>query len=284
MAFNVMLAKEYDPKRIHKWENIYLEPKLDGVRVIVFVTTKGGVRYYSRNGRELDMFSHLDEEMRESADLLRQRWPADFEGQTTMFDGEMTGTDFSDISGAIHRKNATVTSTRYYLFIALPHRAFTAGADTVSQSWRLKQMHEARLVVPAARRASRHSDVQKIYANLLRSGFEGAMVKDYGKPWTAKRGHIWMKLKEERTADLRIVGFKEGKGKYVGTLGSLICDYKGKEVPVSGMSDGQRDYIWANRPMYEGAICEVVFQRPTVHRSLRHARFSRMRGLHGEKL
>jgi DNA ligase 1 len=283
MAFNVMLAKEYDPKRIHKWENIYVEPKLDGVRVLVFVTPKGNVRYYSRNGRELDMFGHLDEEMRENAELMRERWPADFR-DTVMFDGEMTGTDFGDIAGAIHRKNATVESTRHSLFLAVPNEVFRKGADSVSQSWRLKQMHEAKLIVPAARRAACHSDVQKIYANLLRSGFEGAMVKDYGKPWTATRGYAWMKIKEEKSVDLPIVGFKEGAGKYKGTLGAFIVEYKGKKLTVSGMRDELRDEVWANKTKYEGGICEVLYQLVTVHGSLRHPRFKKMRGLNGDKL
>jgi DNA ligase-1 len=281
MSFNVMLAKEYDPKRINNWENIYVEPKLDGVRVLVFVTPKGNVRYYSRNGRELDMFGHLDSELSEFAECIRYQWEST---ETVMFDGEMTGTDFGDIAGAIHRKNATVETTSFNMFLAVPHSSFKKGADTLTQGLRVKQMFDAGLRIPTARQAKNDSDVRKLYQRFLNVGHEGAMVKDYSKPWTAGRSFVWMKMKEENSVDLRIVGFKEGAGKYKGTLGALICDYKGKKVPVSGMSDEQRDYIWANQTMYEGAVCEVLYQLVTVHGSLRHPRFKRMRGLHGEKL
>jgi ATP-dependent DNA ligase len=63
--FNVMLAKTYAPERVDNWKEVWVEPKLDGVRVIVVVPTVGAVRYYSRNGRQLGMFTHLDQSLRE---------------------------------------------------------------------------------------------------------------------------------------------------------------------------------------------------------------------------
>lgn len=273
MSFNVMLAKGYEPRRIIDWNSIYVEPKLDGVRVLAFVGRET-VTYRSRNGNILEMFSHLNKPLRADGDKMRKLWRYE---ETVVFDGEMMGTDFSDVSGAIHRKNATVKSMIFNPFMVMPAKAFKLGVDEAPQMTRLKQMHEAGLVIPVARKAICDEDVQKIYTNLLKSGYEGAMVKDYSRPWMATRSHTWMKLKEELTLDLPIVDFREGKGKFVGTLGSMLVDYKGRLVPVYGFTDKFRDHVWANRPKFKGQIVEVLFQRPTVHGSLRHARFKRMR-------
>jgi DNA ligase-1 len=123
------------------------------------------------------------------------------------------------------------------------------------------------------------------YNRHRKHGHEGTMVKVLTEPWTATRSHSWMKIKAEETLDLKIIGMKEGTGKYKGTCGAIIVDHKGIEVPVSGMSDTLRNKFWKERNSGNtivGHTAEIEFQEVTVHGSLRHPRFKRVRDDKGE--
>lgn len=300
---NVQLAKGFDPHRIHQWDGwtddetepgkevtvIHVaEPKLDGIRVIAIVNpAKDGVAFYSRNGRQLFMFAHLQVEILKfvlrAGDLFDERFL-----HGTMLDGEMvskTGV-FEDISGAIHTKDYTAKDARYYVFHAMPLEDFERGKDTEPQFVRAQMisriikrmkpefiMHHAGIVLEKA------ADVMKAYAFYRKKGFEGVMVKQMHKPWSAGRSHTWMKVKPEETYEVVVTGIKDGKGKYEGTLGALRYEYEGKACSTSGMSDAERDEWWKlhKEGKLVGRMVEVKCSGVTNDGSLRHPRFVRFR-------
>lgn len=270
-GFNVMLAKNYDPKRIKDWAHIFVEPKHDGARVIVHVEGQL-VHYYSRNGRTLDMFSHLDDEMRDIAYPLRKLWK-----DSVFIDGEMMNGERGGVLGAIHRKNATVDTATFHPFIAIPGVAFYDGIDWKPQRDRLRDMVKCGVAVPVSFHAKDDAHVHEIYSVMLENGHEGAMVKDYSAKWEAARVYAWMKMKELQTADCKIVAFTEGKGKYTGTLGAVVVKYKLALVSVSGMDDALRDDIWNRQAFYKDKTAEVAYQKETSNGSLFHPRWIRLR-------
>jgi DNA ligase-1 len=81
------------------------------------------------------------------------------------------------------------------------------------------------------------------------------------------------------TADLVLVGYKEGKGKFAGTVGALILKSKdgGTDVSVSGMTDEEREYFHLNREALLGSVIEVRFQRYESRGGMRHPAFVRIR-------
>jgi DNA ligase-1 len=290
-AFEVMKAHVYRPGKIEDWSHYQVEPKMDGVRVIC-LARDGDYKFYSRNGRELDMFSHLvDQISKLRVRLLNQ---SDEYRGGVMIDGEMCSTTFNDIGGAIHRKNHTEEAAVYHVFFAMPIKHFIAGEDAVAQRIRHDNLSRAvaRLnlrgisIVPSVSVAS-DRDVKIAYREFLKGEYEGAMLKNMAVPWIAKRHKAWLKLKESDTEDLPIVGWKPGKGKYEGTLGAVYVErkvtIKGKKVlkrvSVSGMSDDVRDTLFNMRHTFSKArpIAEIEFQKPTVHGSLRHPRFIKLR-------
>lgn len=283
-SFNVMLAKAYKPAMVKDWSCITVEPKWDGIRVICLVDVVGMVQFYSRNGRELKMLSHLDGEAVKLAKRLH-KMNRGYEG-AAMLDGEIVSAsgDFDDISGAIHRKDATVEEARYRVFHAMPLKVFQVGEDRMPQQYRAKCLGEAlsylkyELIghVPPVK-VDDDKDVQRLYKKYRQRGFEGAMVKNMNEPWVGKRSSAWLKMKAEETADIKVIGFKEGSGKYKGTLGALICRYKKRKVRVSGMTDAQRDMFWKSQQSMRKRVIEVSYQNITNNGSLRHPRFKRLR-------
>ena len=94
-------------------------------------------------------------------------------------------------------------------------------------------------------------------------GYEGLMLnKD--APYECKRTTNLIKIKSFKHSDLRIVGYEEGEGKYVGILGAVVVEYKGNKVSVgSGLTDEQRVEYWAKRDELIGKIVEVKYKEET---------------------
>ncbi len=283
-----MLAKGYDPSRIQLWKRIVSEPKLDGVRVIaVCKLHKRHVAYYSRNGRRLYMFAHIDKEVLKFVERAAEFYDERFESGAVL-DGEMThlSGEFGSISGAVHTKDYTEFDARFSVFHAMPLDLFHAGEDDTPQ---FKRMRMCRRVVERAKlkmiqhhtgvEVNSDDEVRRAFDAHRKAGFEGSIIKMSGEPWTAKRSHAWMKIKPKETYDAIVVGVKKGKGKYKGTLGAIIFNYKGKVCSTSGMTDKERDEWWNlfKKGGLKGRMVEVEAAEVTKHGALRHPRFKRFR-------
>lgn len=285
---DVMLAHKYDPMRVGSWKHTFVDPKLDGVRVIIIVMPqKSGVFYYSRNGRQLRMFGHIDKEALKFVARAGEFYDERFLDGGVL-DGEMTSEseDFGDISGAIHRIDHTAFDARFFCFHAMPLELFEKGEDDKSQYKRSRMI--AKIVRRANMKLIHHhageqvfsdEEVQEAYKEQRKEGREGVMVKQMNQPWVAKRSHAWMKVKPVETYEIVVIGVKPGKGKYKGTLGALIYEYEGKECSTSGMSDKERYEWWKlhKKGLLAGRMAEVRSAGVTKHGALRHPRFVRFR-------
>lgn len=106
--------------------------------------------------------------------------------------------------------------------------------------------------------------VMNIYADYLSKSCEGVIVKNLNANYEIKRSWNWMKLKEERTADVRIIGTCEGHNSKTGTLGGFIVEITHEDKLIranvgSGLSDAQREEYWNRRDEMIGKICEIKF-------------------------
>jgi len=97
------------------------------------------------------------------------------------------------------------------------------------------------------------------YSDALERGLEGTIVKHPYMIWEDTTSKRQVKLKLEFECDLRIVGFNEGKNKYVGMLGSFQCETEDGqlEVNVAGFTDDMRKEFWDNRDLYMSKIITV---------------------------
>lgn len=278
-SFPVMLARSYQAERVTDWSSLTVEPKLDGVRVVAKCMNNGVVQFFSRNGRALGMFDHLTVPLLMATTHLRHKYGP------TMIDGEMrVGDTFEATGGAIHRKNHTVTEARLHVFFAMPWNKFREGHDTVTQAARTEALealwhnaHDAPLHLVRATSVTANTMVEAAYESFLEEGYEGAMIKQTHTVYGDRRSFDWMKLKAEHTVDLRVVRLQPGRGKYANTLGALVVKFKGREVPVSGMTDEQRAAWWGKPKAIIGKTIEVQYQYATANGSLRHPRFKRLR-------
>lgn len=110
-------------------------------------------------------------------------------------------------------------------------------------------------------------------------GGEGLILKREDGIYTPeKRNFDLMKIKEELTLDLHVVGKFQGEGKYKGTLGGLIVrDKYGIEHRVSGMTDKQRHEWWNNEETIINKVVEIKAMKRLKDGSLREPRFKSIR-------
>jgi len=108
------------------------------------------------------------------------------------------------------------------------------------------------------------SMITKLLDEQLAAGEEGIMINIYDAPYEFKRTNSLLKVKKFNTADLRVIGFEQGTGKYTGKLGAFICEYKGGQVNVgSGLTDEQRTEIYKDPFKYIGTIIEIAYFEET---------------------
>lgn len=124
--------------------------------------------------------------------------------------------------------------------------------------------------------------VNEVFATARELGHEGLMVKRYDHKWEPKRcPDSWMKLKPNDEIDGRIIGKTEGKGKFFGLIGSLICEAEdGSQFTISGMTDAERVDFTQNFETYRGQWVTATYMERDTQGGYRHPQFNRM---HDEK-
>jgi DNA ligase-1 len=114
---------------------------------------------------------------------------------------------------------------------------------------------------------------------IIDQGGEGAVFKQPNGIWVAgKKNEVQMKIKQGCSYDLEVTGVEEGKGKYEGTLGKLVCHWTdGRVVKCSGMTDQQRHDWWVFPETIIGWIVKVDGMCLTPDGMVREPRFKEVR-------
>jgi len=250
-----MLAKPY--KGILP-ESYAVEPKIDGVRVIVEVCRQTlAVAMKTRNGNPLPSLAHLGDWFAETASK---------HGVYT-FDAEaVSGEDFYDAVGDI--RSSEPAKDAFLWLLDLPDDVGTYR-ERRSLMAKFEFSDSVRLVESFVGISPNDA-----FRRFVSQGFEGAMVKDLDAPYSqGKRSNAWLKVKAVDAEDCPIVSVHEGNGRLAGTMGHVIVENNGRLVRVGGgFTDEQRATIWANRDTVIGSYLEVTFQSKTPDGSLRHPR------------
>ena len=280
-----------------------LEPKLDGVRVLLMVIPSdfGDVTTicFSRNGKQFDNFGHIEEQVRDNwIKIARGHQNALING--FVLDGEVIGNTFQELMRQARRKtDVQADDSVFNIFDIIPLSDFRAGHWNAQLRKRIALLDSMRPVVDTMisvellphimvdlDTAAGKDQLMRYAKDNVNAGFEGIMIKELEAPYICKRSTDWMKWKPTLTVDLEVVGVEEGTGRNLGRLGALVCHGvdDGKEITVnvgSGFSDSDRDDYWTNRNLVIGrtaeVLCDVITQNQDGTYSLRFPRFVRFR-------
>lgn len=270
-------CKVYDESRNTPQDFVYAHAKLDGNFIEVIVNKNSGVRVYSSN--DID----LTDQVREQAwykRLVAKLWtPINF-GLVVCGELWIEGQPASEIRSAIAGNGEHVDALKFTAFavtntpadwIAINSQDLPAVTDFMLNTLGLDTACYCRVLS--------HDTLESLKQRLeSRSGYsiEGIVFKN---------GHLdsWTKWKPVKTIDARVTGWKPGKGKYAGQVGSLVVGvYHNSEIiniaNVGGFTNEVRLQIsvcMADRNL--GRVIEVAYQCVGSQGSLRHPRFIRFR-------
>ena len=302
-VFECMLATDSVKHEKKMVGNVIVEPKLDGVRVVVICDVdKDEVKLFSRNGKELSNFPEINKTFDDMLDQM---------SESMVFDGEVMSDDFQTLMREIHRKSGAKTQdAKLNLFDCLPLTEFkNGGSNSVNdgilkrkemlESFKFHLKSNIHLVEYVKMNLS-DEDGQKQFADYnkmcIDRGFEGIMVKPVNGVYECKRSTLWLKVKPFIEVSLTVKDTEEGTGRNAGKLGALIVEGKdgGKFIKTnvgSGLSDEDREVYWKDKGKLIGQVVEVRADAITQNQnakdewSLRFPRFLRFRGFKvGEKL
>jgi len=288
-----------------------LEPKLDGVRVLMVVLPHSGMFdgaavCYSRNGKIFDNFTHIEEQVLANVQQLvsaASRTDGIQSGilnEGFVFDGEVVGNSFQELMRQARRKeNVAAEDSVFHVFDILPLADFKRGhwnAQLYKRIDLLRNMQDAIDKMPNVEllphlrvNLDEHegrSIFERYCRDMVEAGYEGVMIKELEAPYVCKRSTFWMKYKPTITVDLEVIGLEEGTGRNKDRLGALVCHGvdDGREITVnvgSGFSDEERDQYWQYRNLVVGRtaeiLCDVITQNQDGTYSLRFPRFVRFR-------
>jgi DNA ligase-1 len=268
-TFNVQLAQKYFEKP-EKLEGKYfaVTTKIDGGRIIA-IRENDQVSFFTRAGQRYEGLVDLEREMLET-------FP-----DGLVLDGEITILDDKGIPSKeaykramkITRSDGEKHGLKMKVFDAMHIDEWKAQKCTHDYIERRalvntmfgytpnKQPHTYFELLPELYRGSDTSKILELLDEAIANQEEGVMINICDAPYEFGRTWNLMKVKKMNTLDLEIVGFEEGSGRLVGTLGAILVRYKdGNLVKVgSGFSDRLRAEIWRTRGDFLGKICEIQY-------------------------
>ena len=297
-VFECMLADDSKKHEKKMTGEVYVEPKLDGVRVITICDVdKDEVKMFSRNGKELTNFPKIVEQFDSMLDQM---------SESMVFDGEIMSDDFQTLMREIHRKGGAKTNDAVLnLFDCMPLEYFKEGSYPYALNTRKELLQSFTYgpnisIVEFVAMDLDDDDGQKQFADYNRlcidKGFEGIMVKPITGIYECKRSSLWLKVKPFIEVSLKVVDTEEGTGRNAGKLGALVVEGTDMDKFIktnvgSGLTDADRDTFWKAKDKLIGQIVEVRADAITQNQdtdnewSLRFPRFLRFRGFEpGEKL
>ena len=295
-GLGAMLGKAYEGQTFNSM--IYVTEKLDGNRCIA---SFDGIKwnFTSRNGKpmkvQFDMTGLPTEYIYDGEVLSTSQTQASC---NLMSNNNESYGEFNVTTGLINSKYGDKSMLVYNIFDImhddLPYHERREILNRINADF-VGVAHKDWRIIPvlAKYRPGDVNDIHKLLDYVTCKGAEGLMINLADGRYEHKRTNSLLKYKKVKTMDLKVIGIKEGTGKYEGLVGALECvgEFEDKIVSCqvgSGLTDVQRE-VWALDPeLIIGKIVEVAYfsesqnkaNNGTTYYSLR---FPRLRGIRDDK-
>jgi ATP-dependent DNA ligase len=228
-----MLANKWEDRHKYISEPFYVQPKLDGVRLLV--SNKG---CFSRTGKLVPGLEHLGK------DLKDDEW---LDGEC--YDPNMS---FEDITSAFKTKP---TSLKFYIF-----DYFNTSRPDLPFAERMKRTTVETYLV------KKKSEVKTYHDKFVGQGHEGVMIRDAVSTYEiGKRSNYLLKYKEFQTEEYEVIGANTGHGRDANAVVWVCKTSSGQEFTVrpEGTIE-ERERCYRERDDYIGKWLTVRFQNLTA--------------------
>lgn len=286
--FQLMLAEPFAEK--HHTIPAIVQPKFDGIR-ICFIYEDGELYIRTRAGKEMVSLDHLEDQV--STFIKEEVFPKIVgEHKNILIDTEAMGSidSFNQTVSILRQQNEPALDADIRIF------GIYGYSEPISEQMKVGYLNKSyreldsfyliqqvdtdyypNLTIADSYWIENHDEAFDYYKNFRKKGLEGAVVKKPFNTYEFKRSKTWIKIKPSETHDLTITGIKEGTGRLKESTGSVIVDYNGVEVAVSGMTDKMREEVWKSPDDFINMTAEIEAHETTEDGSLRHPRVVRFR-------
>lgn len=248
-----MLANKWDDKAHNISEPFYVQPKLDGVRMIIG-RHQGVIKTLSRTGKVFKM-PHIEKVV---GPLLEEGQFLDGE----LFSDELTFQEITGVCGAKKNTSHHIDKIKFHVFDYF-------DLENLNETFKNRsiELHnrfvDVCILVPTFVLAKKN-EVQVLHDKFVSQGHEGIMIRDSMGPYLLnQRSNHLLKLKAFQTEEYLIIGASEGKGS---DAGAVIWECEGPAGPFSVRPKGtreQRTTWFQNYKQYIGKKLTVQFQNLT---------------------
>ena len=278
-----MLAYPVSDKPIDYSKPTFIQPKLDGVRCVIQLDHEANERgefpiiAYSRTGKEWKNIEHILEELYEFFD----KYP------NVVLDGELYNhelkDDFEKIISLVRKTKPTdedrlesKEKVQFHCYdTIMKHMPYESRRSFIGENlyygYKTVRTLEHQLV-------HNTEEVEVWHEEFLEQGYEGSILRK-NAPYECKRSWTLMKVKDFSDAEAKIIGWAEGKGKRIGTIGKFVAiDVDGNEFGMPVMD--KFEYLQNNFKKMQGWVGKTAtftyFER-TKANSYRHPLFKAIR-------
>lgn len=268
--FNVMLGTPIDKVKLKGDEWLSISRKLNGCRC-AFI----GDKCMTRQGKEYKGLDHIIKDLHR---LGLRNFFVDGELLYKNEEGLSDSDAFQKGTGIAMSKDIDKLDLKLVIFDIFPLEEFWNGKSKLSYFDRnnkylmklgadIKTLGTKNLeIVPIVYEGFDHSEIWKWLDYAEENDWEGIML-NLDTPYECKRTKNLIKVKKFFGCDIKCIDVEEGAGRNKGTLGALVCDYKGNKVNVgSGFSDEDRKYFWQHPEDIIGKIISVKYKEETKNK------------------
>lgn len=268
-TFDVMLGTPIDKVKLRGDEWISISRKLNGTRC-AFI----GDKCMTRQGKEYKGLDHI------ISDIKKVGYEDHFIDGELLYKNDEGLSDseaFQKGTGIAMSKDNNKYQLKLVVFDLFPLEEFWNGKSRNTYENRRKALNVFDLclqdvccknieVVRQLYYGTDHSQIWKWLDYAEENDWEGIML-NLDTPYECKRTKNLIKVKKFFSCDIKCTGIEEGSGRNKGTLGALICDYKGNKVNVgTGFSDEDRKRIWQHPEKIIGKIITVKYKEETKNK------------------
>ncbi len=273
-----MLAYKVGKKEVDWSENVFMQPKLDGVRCVI---SKDGA--YSRTGKEWLNIHHITANL----EPFFEKYP------DIVLDGELYNhelkDDFEKIISLVRKtkpqEGDRVESAGYVQFHCydyIPGPALRRAKFSSRIVWLEAELPVSYCVkLVGTYEVNKHEEALNLHVDgFLADGYEGSILR-LDRPYECKRSYNLQKFKDFHDTEATIIGYEAGKGKFTGLIGKFIMqDDDGVEFgcPIGkGYNFDDRRDILNNVHDYIGQRATFTYFERTKAGSYRHPLYKTLR-------
>jgi ATP-dependent DNA ligase len=268
-----MLALELDLDKPNIKYPVYIQPKLDGVRCLIYLNSCGQLVFQSRQNTIYEPFEHL-------VAGLTTLFSNFADNKELVIDGELYihGAAFEKITSIVRRaksKHPEVSTIKYHIYDCFysGDEGSNKAKNSIGYGERYETLKRAfdknnfqNLVLVETKVAKDMGEIEGFhtYYTKLSSPYEGIMIRNKDSPYKQQgRSKDLLKYKKFHDDEFVVIGHHEGTGAHKGTP-IFECQSKAKvgktfSVTMHGTIDSRKQML-DNVKGYYGKLLTVKYQ------------------------